>query len=270
MNPSILPVIGYVIEGQGRSRIDINRIANYIVKPFLSQVAGVSEVRVIGGKTKEFHIELLPQKMSILGITPAMISNALSQSNFISSNGYLNDYNRMYLTVTDANVRNLDELKKLVISNNGKRVLRLQDIANIKIAEQTEYVRVNANGKNAVLIAVLKQPTANLIDITDGVAKKVEELNKTILPRDVNLTPYYVQADFVHDSIRSVSDSLWIGILLAILVSVILSSILQIERGHYDYHSTNHFADIGNTLYHWVQFQHHDPGRHCRLHRTDH
>ena len=221
MNPSILPVIGYVIEGKGRSSIDINRIANYIVKPYLSQVAGVSEVRVIGGKTKEFHIELLPQKMSILGVTPAMISNALSQSNFISSNGYLNDYNRMYLTVTDANVRNLDELKKLVISNSGKRVLCLQDIANIKIAEQTEYVRVNANGKNAVLIAVLKQPTANLIDITDGVTKKVEELNKTILPRGVDLTPYYVQADFVHESIRSVSDSLWIGILLAILVSVL-------------------------------------------------
>ncbi|MCX6221207.1 MAG: efflux RND transporter permease subunit [Bacteroidia bacterium] len=221
MNPSILPVIGYVIEGQGRSSIDINRIANYIVKPVLSQVAGVSEVRVIGGKTKEFHIELLPQKMSILGITPAMISNALSQSNFISSNGYLNDYNRMYLTVTDANVKNLDELKKLVISNSGKRVLCLQDIANIKIAEQTEYVRVNANGKNAVLIAVLKQPTANLIDITDGVTKKVEELNKTILPHGVNLAPYYVQADFVHESIRSVSDSLWIGIILAIFVSVI-------------------------------------------------
>jgi len=221
MNPSILPVIGYVIDGRGRSSIDINRIANYIVKPYLSQVAGVSEVRVIGGKTKEFHIELLPQKMSVLGITPAMISNALSQSNFISSNGYLNDYNRMYLTVTDANVRNLDELEKLVISNSGKRVLCLQDIATIKIAEQTEYVRVNANGKNDVLIAVLKQPTANLIDITDGVTKKVEELNKTILPRGVNLSPYYVQADFVHESIRSVSDSLWIGILLAILVSVI-------------------------------------------------
>lgn len=221
MNPSILPVIGYVIDGKGKSNIEINYIANYIVKPYLSQVPGVSEVRVIGGKTKEYQVELLTQKMSILGVTPSMISTALSQSNFISSNGYLNDYNRMYLTVTDANVRNLDELKRLVISNNGKRVLCLQDIANIKIAEQTEYVRVNANGKNAVLVAVLKQPNANLIDITSGVTKKIEELNKTILPKGVSLSSYYVQADFVNDSIKSVSDSLWIGILLAILVSVI-------------------------------------------------
>lgn len=221
MNPSILPVIGYVIKGDGISNIEINQIANYIVKPFLSQVPGVSEIRVIGGKTKEFQVELQPQKMSALSVTPAMITTALSQSNFISSNGYMNDYNRMYLTVTDANVKNLQELKNLTISSSAKRVLRLQDIATIKIAEQTEYVRVNANGENAVLVAVVKQPNANLIDITDGVAKKVEELNKTVLPHGVSLSSYYVQADFVNDSIRSVSDSLWIGLLLAIVVCII-------------------------------------------------
>ncbi|MDD4033256.1 MAG: efflux RND transporter permease subunit [Bacteroidales bacterium] len=221
MNPSILPVIGYVIDGKGRSDIEINQIANYIVKPFLSQVPGVSEIRVIGGKTKEFQVELKPQKMSALNVTPAMITAVLSQSNFISSNGYLNDYNRMYLTVTDANVENLSELQNLVISNDGKRVLRLQDIANVRIAEQTEYVRVNANGKNAVLIAVIKQPNANLIDITQGVEKKIGELNKTILPSGVLLSPYYVQSDFVNESIRSVSDSLWIGLILAILVCVV-------------------------------------------------
>jgi CzcA family heavy metal efflux pump len=221
MNPSILPVIGYVIDAKGKSNIEINQIANYIVKPFLSQVPGVSEIRVIGGRTKEFRVELEPQKMSALGVTPEMITTALSQSNFISSNGYLNDYNRMYLTVTDANIRNLSELQNLVVSNNGKRILHLQDIASVKIAEQTEYVRVNANGKSAVLVAVIKQPNANLIDITGGIEKKIAELNKSILPRGVALSPYYVQADFVNDSIRSVTDSVWIGLLLAIMVCVI-------------------------------------------------
>ena len=221
MNPSILPVIGYVIDGIGKSNIEINQIANYIVKPFLSQVAGVSEIRVIGGKTKEFQVQLIPEKMSTLSITPAMITQALNESNFISSNGFLNDYRRMYLTVTDANIKNLNELRDLMIRNDGKRVVRLRDIANVKIAEQTEYVRINANGKHAVLVAVVKQPNANLIDITEGIAKKVKELNHSILPKGVSLSPYYVQAEFVNNSIRSVSDSLWIGLLLAIVVCVI-------------------------------------------------
>jgi CzcA family heavy metal efflux pump len=221
MNPSILPVIGYVIEGAGKSNIELNQIANYTVKPFLSQAKGVAEVWVIGGKTKEYHIELLPQKMAALSVTPAMISTALSQTNFISSNGYLTDYNRLYLTVTDANVQNLDELENLIISNNGKRVLQLKDIAILKVAEQTQYIRVNANGKSAVLMAVVKQPNANLIDVTSGVTQKIDELNKRILPKGVRLSPYYVQSDFVNDSIKSVSDSLWIGLLLAILVAFV-------------------------------------------------
>ena len=219
MNPSILPVMGYVIEGKGRSNIELNQIANYTIKPFLSQAVGVAEVWVIGGKTKEYHIELMPQKMAALGITPAKITSALSQTNFINSNGYLTDYNRLYLTVTDANVQNLEELENLVISNDGKRVLQLKDIGIIKIAEQIQYVRVNANGKSAVLMAVVKQPNANLIEVTSGVTQKIDELNKRILPKGVRLVPYYVQADFVNDSIKSVSDSLWIGLLLAILVA---------------------------------------------------
>ncbi len=219
MNPSILPVIGYIIEGKGRTSIELNQIANYTVKPFLSQAAGVAEVWVIGGKTKEYHIELLPQKMSALGVTPAKVTAALNQTNFISSNGYLTDYNRLYLTVTDANVQNLEELENLIVSNDGKRVLQLKDIGVIKIAEQVQYVRVNANGESAVLMAVVKQPNANLIEVTRGVEQKIDELNHRILPKGVQLVPYYVQADFVNDSIRSVSDSLWIGLLLAILVA---------------------------------------------------
>ena len=221
MNPSILQVMGYVIEGKGKSNIELNQIAGYTVKPYLSQVEGVSDVPIIGGKTKEYRIELYVQRMSTLGITPSTITSALSQTNFVSSNGYISDYKRLYLTVTNANVDDLEELQNLVISNDGKRVLRLQDVAEIKVAEQTEYIRINANGKNAVLIAVMKQSNSNLIYVSEEVRRKVEELNKTILPKGVTLTPYYIQADFVNDSIRSVSDSLWIGLLLAIIVSVI-------------------------------------------------
>jgi len=221
MNPSILPVAGYVIEANGRSNIELNQLANYTIKPFLSQVEGVSEVRVIGGKSKEYHIELNARKMSALGVTPALITTALSQTNFVTSNGYLTDFNRLYLTVTDAGVENLDQLQNMVISNSSKRVILLKDIATVKIAEKVEYVRINADGKEALLVAVVKQPDANLVQLTDDVQKKIESLNHGILPKGVVLKPYYVQADFVHDSIRSVSDSLWIGLLLAIVVAIL-------------------------------------------------
>jgi len=220
MNPSILQVMGYSLESPTRSPIEMKMLALYTIKPFLSQVDGISEVRVLGGKTKEYWLTLNQQKMSSLGITPDIINTALQESNFIQSNGYLTDYRLLYLSVTDAQVRNLDELKNLVISNNGKRIVTLQDIADSRIQEAKEYIKINANGKEGVQIAIFKQPNANLLVVSDAMKQKIAELKK-ILPADVSIQPFYVQADFVQDTIKSVSDSLWIGLILAILVAIL-------------------------------------------------
>jgi len=220
MNPSILPVIGYSIECKNRSPIEMKMLAMYTIKPFLSQVEGVSEVRVIGGKEKEYWLQLDIQKMSTLGITPDTVNIALSQTNFIKSNGYLSDYRLLYLTVTDASVSSKEQLQDIVISNNGKRIVLLKDIANVEIKEAKEYVKINANGHDGILLAVIKQPNANLVDVSDKMNEKLAAL-KNIIPKDVTVLPFYVQADFVKDSIKSVTDSLWIGLALAILVAII-------------------------------------------------
>jgi CzcA family heavy metal efflux pump len=220
MNPSILPVLGFTMEAPNMSPIEEKMLAQYTVKPFLSQVPGVSEVRVIGGKTKEYWLILNQTKMSSLGITPDTITAALAQTNFIQSNGYLSDYRQMYLTITDASIDSKDKLEKLVISNNGKRIITLQDIAAVDIQEAKEYVKINANGHSSLLLAVIKQPNANLVDLSDKMLAKVGELRK-ILPKGVTIQTYYVQADFVKDSITSVTDSLWIGLALAIVVAII-------------------------------------------------
>jgi CzcA family heavy metal efflux pump len=220
MNPSILPVMQYSLESNLRSPIDLKLLALYTIKPFLSQVEGVSEVRVIGGKTKEYWLVLNQQKMNSLGITPDMISTALINTNFIKSNGYLNDYRLMYLTVTDASVSSKEQLENMVLSNNSKRIVLLKDIADVQIQEAKEYVKINANGHEGVLLAIVKQPNANVIDVAKKMNAKLKDLQK-ILPKDVAIKPYYVQADFVNESIRSVTDSLWIGLALAIFVAII-------------------------------------------------
>ncbi|WP_214069957.1 efflux RND transporter permease subunit [Mucilaginibacter sp. dw_454] len=220
MNPSILPVSGYTLESHSRSPIELRQLATYTVKPFLSQVDGVSEIRVIGGKVKEYWLILNRQKMSSLGVTPDIITNALAQTNFVKSGGYLSDYKMLYLAVTDATIATRQELEDMIVSNDHKRIIQLKDIAEVQINEGIEYTRINANGHDGVLIAVIKQPNANLVSLSDAMAGKVQELQK-LLPADVTIKPYYIQADFVNASIKSVSDSLWIGLLLAIIVAII-------------------------------------------------
>ncbi|MDP4197635.1 MAG: efflux RND transporter permease subunit [Bacteroidota bacterium] len=219
MNPSILPVMGYSLEGRGLSQIELRQIAEYTVKPFLSRIEGVSEVAVIGGKTKEYHIILDPAKMSNLEITPQAVTSALQQSNFITSNGYISDYNRLYLSITNTSINKKENLENLIIKNTAQRAIQIKDIANVEISEKKEYVKINANGKDVPLIAVLKQPEANLINVASEVNKQVKSLSR-LLPKGVELKPYYNQADFVNDSMRSLRDVLWIGLLLAIIVTI--------------------------------------------------
>jgi CzcA family heavy metal efflux pump len=220
MNPSILPVSGYTLESHTKSPIELKQIATFTVKPFLSQVSGVSEIRVIGGKAKEYWLVLNREKMSALSLTPDLISTALGQTNFIKSEGYLADYKMLYLTVTDATVNAKNQLENMVVSNNRKRVIQLKDIASIQISEGIEYTKINANGHDGVLIAVIKQPNTNLISLSNEMALKVAALQK-VLPQGVIIKPYYIQAEFVNDSVKSVTDSVWIGLLLAIIVAVI-------------------------------------------------
>ena len=219
MNPSILPVMGFSLESN-RSPIELKRIALLQIKPFLAATPGVADVAVTGGKNKEYELLLKQDKLSQLGITPQQVSNVVGLSNVLLSNGYISDFHRLYLTVTDNSIRGKKELENLVVSNSPKRIVLLKDIADIKIAETKDYIRINANGKDVPLIAVIKQPSANLIDVNNDVLKKIKEL-QAILPADVKLKPYYLQADFVNESVKSIEDVLWIGLALAIIVVLI-------------------------------------------------
>lgn len=220
MNPSILPVMGYSLQSEEKSPIELQMIGEYIVKPFLSRIDGVAAVEMIGGKIKEYHVVLNQHKLSVLKLNPQAVIDAIQQTGFIKSNGYTIDYKRLYLTVTDASIKTKEALENLVIFDNSRRKIKLKDIAQVQIAEKTAYVKTIADGKNVPLIAVLKQPQSNLITVSDQISQQVTELNK-LLPKGVLLKPYYNQASFVGDSLKSIIDVLWIGLALAIVVVIL-------------------------------------------------
>ena len=220
MNPSILPIMGYSLQSDTKNQVELKMIGEYIVKPYLSRIDGVAAIEVIGGKTKEYQILLDQKKLSLLKLNPQQVINAIQQTDFIKSNGYVVDYRRLYLTVTDATIKNKEALENLVIFNDAKRKISIRDIAEVKIAEKIEFIKIKADGKNIPLIAVLKQPNSNVIKVANQVSQQVAELNKT-LPKGVVLKQYYNQSEFVGKSLKSIIDVLWVGLLLAIIVIVL-------------------------------------------------
>ena len=220
MNPSILAIAGYSLEGK-LSPVELKMIAQFTVKPYLEQISGIREVGIMGGRNKEYQLVLNAEKMSRLGITPNQLGDVLAQTNSIKSNGYLNDNNRLYLTLTDASVRNITQLENTIVKSSSTGTIKVKDIAQVQIAGQVEYVKIKANGKDVPLIAIMKQPEANLVDIDTQLQVRVKALNDHLLPKGVKLVSYYNQANFVDNSIKSIRDVLWVGLLLAIVVTML-------------------------------------------------
>lgn len=220
MNQSLFPVFGYTLENPNASQVALRDMANLVVRPVFSQVSGISNVVVRGGRAKEYVVKPDPVRMSSLGITPNILINVFKNNNFVLSNGTLNDYKRMYLSITDTRVNDVEGLKNIIIKNDGNRLIRLGDIAVVNIQEQQEFVIINANSNNAVLVDLVKQPGINLVDFADDVKAKAESV-RDLLPEGYVLRPYYDQSAFVSASIHSVVKTIYEGLFLAIIVMVI-------------------------------------------------
>ena len=220
MNPSILPVMGYSLQSDTKNQVELKLIAEYTVKPYFSRIEGVSAVEVIGGREKEYRIIPDLQKLKLLKINTSEIANAVQQTGFIQSNGYTVDYKRLYLTTTDATISSKEQLENLVLFNDANRQIKISDIASVQISEKNEYVKIKADGRDFPLVAIVKQPNSNLVDVANQVSEKAAALNK-LLPKGVVLKPYYNQSEFVQSSIKSIIDVLWIGLLLAMVVVIL-------------------------------------------------
>ncbi len=220
MNQSVFPVYGLTLESETHSQVALRDEANLVIRPALSRIKGISNVIVRGGKAKDFVVIPDPIKMSSLGLTPASIVAAFNNNNFVLSNGYMSDYSRLYLTLTDTRVKDVYELENLIIKNDGNRIIKVKDIARIEIQEQQEFIKINSNGGSAVLIDLVKQPGVNLLDFSKSAEVAVSRIQKS-LPKGYVLKPYYNQSAFVGDSIHSVVKTIYEGLFLAIIVMIV-------------------------------------------------
>lgn len=220
MNQSVFPVYGYTLESSKHGLVALRDKANLLVRPLFSQIPGISNVVVRGGKSKEFVLVPDAVKMSSLGITPNLLITTFNNNNFVLSNGPVADFHRVYLSLTDTRVLDVDELGEVVVKNDGARIVRLKDIAVIELREQVEFLVVNANGHDAVLLDLVKQPGVNLLEFAANCRAKAQEI-QALLPPGMEIKPYYDQSAFVGDSVDSVVKTIYEGLILAILVMIV-------------------------------------------------
>jgi CzcA family heavy metal efflux pump len=215
---AVFPIQGYSLTSDKQSLVELRDIALYQIRPALLRVKGVAKVEIAGGDTREFLVMLSPAKLAAFHLNSEQVVEAINKTNVISSSGLVEDSYQLYLSVTSGLVRSIADLGSIVIALQNGVPIHVSDIAKVKPSVADKYIRTTANGKDAVLITIIKQPTGSTVQISKDVAAEVKKLT---LPSDVRFENFYDQGDFINSSIAGTRDSIIIGILLAMTVLVI-------------------------------------------------
>jgi CzcA family heavy metal efflux pump len=212
------PVLGYSLTSETLPQTQLWQIATYDLKPPLNRVDGVSTVLVQGGEVPEFHVVPNPALLETAGVTITDLVSAMNASNIVQSPGLYSANHELILGLVGAQVHDVDGLRRLVVKTTvGGAPVHLADVATVEPATMPVYTTVTANGRNAVLMMISRQPSSNTVAVADAVAKEVADLQQK-LPAGVKLDLFYDQSQLVRDSISSVRDAIFIGLVLACII----------------------------------------------------
>jgi CzcA family heavy metal efflux pump len=217
MDPTVFPILAYSLTSDTVSQTALYDLARYQLRPLLSSVNGVARIQVMGGAQEEYQVTVDPARLMAYGLTLGDLAQALSAANVVTAVGRLEDHYKLYLAIADTRLVNLRQIGETVIKTGSNGVVRLDDVAQVSDGVVPQWLKVNADGRPAVLLNIYQQPGSNSVQIARDVQAKLADYGKQ-LPQGVKLANWYDQSALVVDSAASVRDAILIGAGLAVLV----------------------------------------------------
>ena len=217
MDPTTFPVLAYSLRSHTLSPSALHDLAQYQLRPLLSGINGVAHVDVQGGEVAEFHADVDPGKLRALDLSLAEVSAAVSHAATIQAMGRVADHYKLYLLLADNQPKTLATLRNIVLRAGPGGVVRLGDVARVSLSHVPQWIRVNADGQDAVLLQVYQQPAGNSVQIARDVRQRLAGFAPQ-MPAGVTVANWYDQTQLVTGAASSVRDAILIGIVLAGLV----------------------------------------------------
>jgi CzcA family heavy metal efflux pump len=214
---AVFPVVGYSLTSDKRDQATLTDLASYVVRPQLARLPGVATVGVAGGKTREFHVTIDPEKLTAHNVSAQQVAEAIRNSNIIVSPGLIEENHQLELALISGQARRPDELNNIVVATVNNAPVLVSDVATVGAGVEPQYTIVTANGHPAALVNINRQPDANTVAVVDNVKAALNAMRGQI-PKDVRVAAYYDQSLLVRDAINSVRDSILIGLLLSVVI----------------------------------------------------
>ncbi len=208
-------------DGTPYTPTDLREIQDWIIKPQLRTVPGVTEVNSVGGFVKQFHVTPYPEKLIAYGLTWRDLTSALERNNLNVGAGYIEKSGEQYLVRLPGQVGNLGEIGDIIVDARRSVPVRIKDVADVLIGEELRNGAATQNGKEVVLGTVFMLIGENSRAVAKAAAERLEEINRS-LPQGVIATPVYNRTTLVDKTIRTVAINLIEGAALVVGVLFLL------------------------------------------------
>lgn len=200
------------------SPMELRTLADFTVARRIQSVPGISQVLVYGGETQQYQVLVDPYKIAARNITLDHVLKAVAESNINATGGLFIESGQEYLIRGLGRVRNIDEIKRTVITTQDRVPVLIQDVAEVKIASAFKLGTGSVNNEDGVMLIIAKQPESNTLQLTDEILATLDNLRPS-LPQDITMhTEIFRQSDFIETAINNVIKSLRDGAILVIII----------------------------------------------------
>ena len=204
-------------DGTRYTTTDLREIQDWIIRPQLLTVRGVTEVNSVGGYVKQFHVTPYPEKLISLGLTLQDVVTALERNNLNIGAGYIEKRGEQYLVRVPGQVTDLVEIGEIILGSRQGIPIRIKDVADVLIGKELRNGAATQDGKEVVLGTVHMLIGENSQIVSEAAAQKLQEISRS-LPEGIVATPVYNRTTLVDKTIQTVSNNLFEGATLVIVV----------------------------------------------------
>ena len=207
----------------GGDKMEMRSYAENNLKPMLERLEGVSEINIYGGQEQEVAIEIDPDKLENYNLSIVDVYNKMKSASANLPGGILREGEKEYLVKIEAEIETADEIREIILSNKDGHLLKLKDVASIKVAPKDIKSIYRKNGEDSIVVIISKTDSGNAVSIVNN-SKKLLERNKGSLPLNTKLNYEFDSSITINNSINNVKSS---GIQGLVLASAILFVFLK-------------------------------------------
>ncbi|NOS35039.1 MAG: MMPL family transporter [Deltaproteobacteria bacterium] len=192
------------------------------VRQHLERVEGVADLFIGGGRLREMHIVVKPEKLATYGLTIREFMNIIRAENINTSAGNMGVGRRDYRIRTVAEFKSPEDIENIVLRSTGQQRITVADVARVEYGYEKAATAMMHNGSEGIAVGIKPEPGANILAMTDRVEEAVKELNEGKLNNEgIYIDWAYDQRPYIRGAIDLVQRNILIGGALAVVVLLI-------------------------------------------------